>query len=265
MPSKTIFDLSSENLDLYFVHELEKISPQAKSELPKDVAFKLYRGGGKLNTKSTSKLSFLAKLYVLWKCLNKRWWIVIEDEQNGITPGQFMELRKNYKKRDYGPEQGSILVSNGSLVLANRELAECMAYLNKLSVSPVYNYLMGGKNKVNNHTEDWAKKMRYIVTVFAYYESQKKKWIAETGISVPEWLVLIYLYPRGAVSGAPVYKEYYKRAYQSSPAKIWKAFPVLQQKGYIEKTGSTKEARFNITGLGIDVVNGVLTKYALNP
>lgn len=251
-------------MDLFFVHEIDKISPTAKSELPKDVAFKLFRGGGKFNTKSTSKLGFIAKLYILWKALNKRWWIMIEDEENGMTPGQFMELRKAYRKRDYSSDQAAVLKSTGTVVIANKELSECMSYLNRLSVSPSYNYLMGGKNKVHNHTEDWAKKMRYIVKVFAFYESQKKSWSSGTGLSIPEWLILIYLYSRGSVNGAPIYKEFYKRAYQSSPAKITRSFPILQRRGYIEKTGSTKLAEFNITASGIDVVNSILTKYALN-
>lgn len=262
---KTLFDIDCEALDLFFSHEIEKISPMAKEELPRDVAFKLFRGGGKFNTNSTSKLGFIAKLYVLWKALNKRWWIVIEDEERGMTPGQFMELRKAYRKRDYGIDQARALMLSGSLVLANKELSECFSYLNRLSTSPAYNYLLGGKNKVNNHTEDWMRKMRYIANVFAYYESQKKVWVAGMGVSVPEWLILLYLYPKGAVNGAPIYKEFYKRAYQSSPTKLVRSFSVLQRKGYIEKTGSTKLAEFNITALGIDTVNTILTKYALNP
>lgn len=262
---KTLFDIECENFDLFFVNEIEKISPVAKSELPKDVAFKLFRGGGKLNTKSTSKLGFIAKLFILWKALNKRWWLVIEDEEKGMTPGQFMELRKAYRKRDYGTDQGNVLRSSGGLVLANKELSECFSYLNRLSVSPAYNYLLGGKNKVDNHTEDWMRKMRYIANVFAYYESRKKSWVASMGVSIPEWLILIYLYPKGSVNGAPIYKEFYKRAYQSSPTKLVRSFSVLQRKGYIEKTGTTKQAQFNITALGIDTVNTILTRYALNP
>lgn len=262
---KTLFDLECENFDLFFVNELDKISPIAKAELPRDVSFKLFRGGGKLNTKSTSKLGFIAKLYILWKCLNKRWWLVIEDEEKGMTPGQFMELRKAYRKRDYSTDQGNVLKSSGGLVLANKELSECFSYLNRLSTSPAYNYLMGGKNKVNNHTEDWAKKMRYIVNVFAYYESQKKSWVAGMGVSIPEWLVLIYLYPKGEVVGSPIHKEFYKRAYQSSPTKLKRCFGVLQQKGLILKTGTSSASRLSITALGIDTVNTILTKYALNP
>lgn len=262
---KTLFDIDCENMDLFFSNEVDKISVTAKSELPKDVSFKLFRKGGEFNTSSTSKIGFIGKLYILWKALNKRWWLFIEDRDNGMTPGQFMELRKAYKKREYTAERAGVLKSTGTMVLSNKELSECMAYLNLLSVSPAYNYLMGGKNKVHNHTEDWMKKMRYIVSIFAVYESQKKNWVASTGVSIPEWLILIYLYPKGAVNGAPIYKEFYKRAYQSSPTKLVRSFSVLQRKGYIEKIGSTKQAAFNITALGIDTVNIILTKYALNP
>lgn len=265
MPNKTLFDLSSENLDLFFCHELEKISPQAKSELPKDIAFKLYRGGGKLNTKSTSKLSFLAKLYVLWKCLNKRWWLVIEDENQGITPGQFMELRKLYKKRDYGTDQGNVLTSYGTMVLANKELGESLSYLNNLSNSPAYNYLMGGKNKVDNETEAYSTRMRYIVSTLMFYEARKKTWVAETGITIPEWLVLLYLYSKDTETlGSPIYKDAFKRAYQSSPHKLQQCFAVLQGKKMVQKTGEKRAARLRITALGKETIDRILTKYVLN-
>src|SRR5271170_5589756 len=187
MPNKTIFDLVCEPLDLFFAHEIEKISPTAKSELPKDISFKLFRGGGKFNTKSTSKLGFIAKLYILWRALNKRWWIVIEDEENGLTIGQFMELRKAYKKREYSQDRGSVLISSGSLVLASKELGECLTYLNRLGASPAYKYLIGTKNKQSSPLSQWTKEMEYIVKFISFYEANKKTWVAATGVSIPEW------------------------------------------------------------------------------
>jgi hypothetical protein len=264
MPNKTIFDIDCQELDLFFAHEIEKISPTAKEDIPRDIAFKLFRGGGKFNTKSTSRLGFLAKLYILWKCLKKRWWIVIEDEDNGMTPGQFIELRKAYKKRDYGSEQAQTLVSSGSLIMADKELCATFAYLNRLSVSPAYNYLIKGKNKTSSPTAEWGNQMKYICSVFARYEANKKSWVSGIGVSIPEWLVLLYLYPGKEVVGSPIYKEFYKRAYQSSPTKLRRCFGVLQSKGLVQKTGEGKGARLSITALGIDTVNRILTKFAIN-
>jgi hypothetical protein len=261
---KTRIDIDSEALGLYFAHEIEKITPQAKSDLPKDIAFKLFRGGGKFNANSTSKLGFLAKLYVLWKALNKRWWIVIEDEDNGMTPGQFMELRKAYKRRDYGVEKAKTIMLSGTVVFANKELSECCAYLNRLSSSPAYNYLIKGKNHVPCPTAERNKEMAYICRFLVEYEKNKKTWVAAYGISIPEWLVLIYLYHGKEIVGSPIYKEVYRRAYQSSPTKLRSCFSTLQNKKFIQKTGTGKGAMMSITPLGKDTVDGILTRYALN-
>lgn len=261
---KTRFDIDCEALDLFFSHEIEKISPQAKADIPKDVAFKLFRGGGKFNTKSTSKLGFIAKLYILWKCLNKRWWIVIEDEERGMTPGQFMGLREAYRTRDYGVDQATLLKSSGSLVLASKELSESFAYMHRLSVSPAYNYLIKGKNKITNGATEWSQQMAYICSFLVCYEKNKKVWVSGLNIEMPEWLILIYLYHGKEVPGAPIYKEVYRRAYQSSPTKLRRCFSVLQAKGLIQKTSQTSTAKISITALGKDTVETILTKYALN-
>ena len=264
MPSKTIFDIDCENLDLFFAHEIEKISPTAKSELPKDVAFKLFRGGGKFNTKSTSKLGFIAKLYILWKALNKRWWIVIEDEVNGMTPGQFMELRKAYKKRDYSPEQSNILKSSGSLILADKELGESLTYLNRLSASGAYNYVMKGKNAPKSKTTEDDKERAYIAKFLAAYEGQKKNIVSNTGLLIPEFYVLLLLFDGKDVPTSFIYREKFRRAYQSSPNKIKMAFSTLQARGLVTKTGVIRGATLQITSSGKELLNSVLEKYVLN-
>lgn len=266
MPNKTLFDISSENLDLFFAHELEKITPQAKSDLPKDVAFKLYRGGGKLNTKSSSRLSFAAKLYILWKCLNKRWWVLIEDEEQGITPGQFMELRKAYRKKDYTPERANVLSSYGTMVLANKELAECLTYLNRLSSGPAYNYVMKGKNTVpKNPTTEDAKERSYIIKFLINYEAQKKNIVSGTNLLMSELYVLMLLYDGKEVPTSWIYKEKLKRAYQSSPRKIKSAFGTLQARGLAVKTGVIRGATLQITAAGKDLLNSIMEKHMLNP
>ena len=261
---KTRFDVDCEALDLFFAHEIDKISPAAKADLPKDVAFKMFRGGGKFRTQSTSRLGFLAKLYVLWRALNKRWWIVIEDEENGMTPGQFMELRKAHKRRDYGVDKAQTIMLSGTVVFSNKELSECCAYLNRLSSSPAYNYLIKGKNYMPSPTENRNKEMAYICRFLVEYEKNKKSWVSAYGISIPEWLVLIYLYHGKEIVGSPIYKEVYRRAYQSSPRKLQSCFTTLQAKKYIQKSGINKGAMLSITPLGKDTVDSILTKYALN-
>ena len=176
-----------------------------------------------------------------------------------------MELRKKYRKWEYDMDNGKTLVSTGSMILANKELAESLSYLHNLSNSPAYNYLLGGKNKVDNQTEAYNQRMRYIVSTFMHYEARKKAFVADTGITIPEWLVLLYLYSKpGETLGSPIYKEVYKRAYQSSPHKLQQCFAILQRKNLVLKTGEKRAARLTITALGKDTVDRILTKYVLN-
>lgn len=264
MPLKTLFDIDCEALDLFFVNEIEKISITAKSDLPRDVAFKMFRGGGKFKTNSTSKLGFLAKLYILWKAINKRWFVVIEDEDRGMTPGQFMELRKAYKKKDYTVEQARTLVTSGTFVLANKELADCCSYLNRLSTSGAYNYLMKAKNMPANKVDEENNKVAYITKFLVFWEGNKKTIVSKTGLGVPEIYVLLALYSGKETQGATLYHDVFKRAYQSSPNKIKAAFRTLQAKGYILKHGGTSAATMQITASGRDILRSILDKYAIN-
>lgn len=264
MPLKSLFDIDCEPLDLYFANEIEKMPPSAKSDLPKDVAFKMFRGGGKFRTNSTSKLGFIAKLYVLWKALNKRWFIVIEDEERGMTPGQFMELRKAYRKKDYSIDQGKVLTTSGTFVLANKELADCCSYLNRLSVSGAYNYLMKVKNMPVNKVDEEDKRVAYITKFLTFWEGNKKTIVSKSGMGMPEIYVLLALYHGKEVQGATLYHDVFKRAYQSSPNKIKAAFRTLQAKGYLLKYGGTSASTMQITASGKDVLRSILDKYAIN-
>lgn len=264
MSLKTILNLEAENFDYYFANEVDNISPAAKDSLPRDISFKIFRGGGKQDSNSTSKLSFITKLYVLWQALNKRFFIVVEDEENGISTEDFLALRKPQKKRDSSIFMADTLKASGTFILGNKELCDTFAYLNRLSTSPAYNYISKAKNTASKGAAEWSKQMEYICNFIMTYERNKKTWVADHGISIPEWLVLIYLYHGNEVLGSPIYKNVYKRAYQSSPTKLRRCFSVLQAKGLMQKTGDTSGAKLSITALGKDKVNTILTKYALN-
>jgi hypothetical protein len=157
-----------------------------------------------------------------------------------------------------------MIMMYGTVVFANKELSECCAYLNRLSSSPAYNYLIKGKNNIPCPTAERNKEMAYICRFLVEYEKNKKTWVAAYGISIPEWLVLIYLYHGKEIIGSPIYKEVYRRAYQSSPTKLRGCFSTLQNKKFIQKTGTGKGAMMSITPLGKDTVDGILTRYALN-
>lgn len=264
MPNKSIFDISCENLDLYFDRHLPLLTPEAKDGLPKDIIFKIFRKGGVYNSKSTSKLSFLAKLYILFRSLHKRWYLVIEDEENGIGLEQFKDLNKTIKAREYSVPDAERFISTGSMILANKELSETFSFLNRLSMSPAANYLLKSKNPAKNHVTESEKQAQYIVRFLITWESIKKTVVSKTGLNMPEIYVLMALYHGKETVGATFYNDLFKRSYQSSPAKIKTAFGTLQQRGYIQKYGEGKGAKLQITALGKDTVRGIFDKYLIN-
>jgi hypothetical protein len=264
MPLKTRIDINSPNFDLFFAQEFKnKITPQGKEGLPRDISFKIFRKGDEFNPKNTSRLSFMERMFVMWKALKKRWWIVVEDDEQGLGMddfcAQWQEQRKAPKSKEFS--------ESANFILCSKEVGNVFAYLNELANGPAYNYALKSKNNfpnIPNPAAEHAKRSEYLCRFLAHYEGNKKKWVSEMSISIPEFLVLIYLYQHKEVAGAYLYNDYYKRAYQSSPTKIKTSFGTLQHRGYIQKIGITRGAIFKITPLGIDIINTILSKYIVN-
>lgn len=266
MPDKTKFDLLAENLDLYFVNQLCRITPQARESLPKDVQFKLFRKGGEINNKNTSSLSFLGKLYVLWRALRKNIFIVIEGEDsNGLSVEDFVELKRAIKIRDYGVDRtNEYVIPQATFVTGDKQLMESMAYLNNLSNSPAYKYLLRAKNPVPNKAEQNKTASEYVCRFLSHYESNRKKIGYESGLNISEWMVLIALYGGNEVESNSMWKSKYQYSFNSSKTKIKLAVGSLQRRGYIVKYGTTFKAKLQITSLGTSVVNEILQKYCVN-
>lgn len=266
MPDKTRFDILTENLNLYFVNQLCKITPQAKEALPKDVQFKLFRKGGEINEKNTSSLSFLGKLYVLWKALRKNIFIVVEgDDGNGLSVEEFVELKRAIKVRDYGIDRANeYVIPQATFLTGNKELMESLAYLNNLTNSPAYRYLLRSKNPVPNKVEQNKEASQYICRFLAHYEANRKKIGYESGINISEWMVLVALYHGDEMQSNSIWKTKYRYSFNSSKTKIKVAFGTLQQRGYIAKFDGSYRTKMQITSLGISVVDEILKKYCVN-
>lgn len=268
MAATTRFDISSENFDLYFEQQVASISPMAKQMMPKDVNYKIYRGGSKSNTKSSSKLSFIAKLWILWKFLHKRIWVVVEDEQNGLSIEEYFKLKEAIQAKEKNINKSEEASASMTFITASKELGDCFAALNNSCASPSYNFLQKAKNGIKlqhkNPATEYRKQMNFIAKFITFWEGNKKRWIAEKVVTVPEFLVLIALYEGKEVQSSSIYNGIFKYAFQSSASKVKMAFSSLRHRGLISKTGSTKQAYFNITDLGIATVNSILSKYALN-
>lgn len=250
----TRFGLDVENFNLYFEKLVPLISQPAKEAIPKDVLFKMRR----------NKLSFFGKLWVLFRCLRKRIWIVVEEEEGGLSVEEFVELREAIKRRDYGVPKAEGLISSGTFITASKELGDTFDYLNRLSTSGAYNFIQRAKNKIQSKTAERNEQMEFICRFLVHYESNRKRIVLNTKIEMAEWLVLIYLYNGKEMQGSPIWKEVYKYSYNSSQTKIKVAYGTLQNRNYIEKIGVGKFTKFKITPLGRAAINEVMDKFVLN-
>jgi hypothetical protein len=256
------FNIESDNFELYFEKQLATITDAGREAIPKDLV--LFKADGSIRHANVRKLDYQAKLYILWRCLKKRVWIVAENEEDGLSVEDFVKLREAIKRRDLGSKKSDDLTTQATFVTGSRDLCDMFNYLRQLSASPAYNYLNKYKNFKSTKTSTQVREMNYIIRFLRHYEGQKKKWNTEKNLSMPEWYVLIFLYDKDYALGSQMYRETYLRAYQSSPKKIKAAFRSLQSRGLILKHGLNSGARMQITPMGRDLVNYILSTYNLN-
>lgn len=260
---KLQYDISSDNFMYFFEKEAALMTESQKELLPKELLFRLYAKGGRVNVKETAKMGFLAKLFVLFKALKKRVIIIVEDDANGMDEEEYFKWKKLTSKQNYSQDNAGKLITEAQFVLGNKELCDTYHRLNGLSGSPAYTYLINSKNKDYTKPQKWLEGMSGIVRFLSQYEANRKKITLQTGLTMADWLVLIYLYHGNLVPSAPIHKEWYKYSFNSSASKIKTAVSLLQQRGYIEKEGVTMKAKVRITALGRDKVNEVMKKFVL--
>lgn len=261
---KLNFDIASDNFDYFFEKEVGLMGENQKELLPKELLYKVFSKGQRVNTKSTRKLSFLSKIFILFKALRKRVIIIVEDDANGMDEEEFFKWKKLTSKQNYGEDNASQLISQAAFILGNKELCDTFHRLNNLSVSPAYSYLINSKNKDYTKPNQWLNAMNYINRFLSNYESNRKKIAMQAGLSMAEWLVLIHIYHGKEVLSSSLYKEYYKYSYNTSATKLKGSYSNLQTRGFIEKIGVTNGAKIKITALGRDKVNEIMAKFVVN-
>lgn len=261
---KLKYDIQCENFEHFFAKEAAGMQENQRELLPKELLFKLFTKGYRVNTKSSSKLSLVAKLFVLFRSLRKRWILIVEDDENGMNEEEYFKMKKLTSKQDYGQDNANELISHGTFVLGCSELVNTYGKLNSLSTSPAYNYLTKSKNKDYLRPDDYIRDMNYINRFLSNYEANRKRITMNTGLSMADWLVLTHIYHGNLVDSSPIYKEFFKYSYNTSATKIKQSFSSLQTRGLIEKTGVTKGAKIRITSLGKDKINQLVSKYVVN-
>lgn len=260
-----LYDIQSDNFELYFDKQLDAITPKNREFMPKSLAHKLYSVEGK-RRRNGGRIPFATKLWILWRLLKKRIWIVVEDQDGGIGIEDFVKLREAKKLHNH--EIVDDLMENATFVTGDKDLCYAMQAIHGASASPHYNYINRTRNRKDIvkscNTEEAKKQLKFICKFLQNYEAIRKDITVKCGLAFCEWLVLIHLYHIGKeTTGSTIYREIYRRGYNSSENKIRNAFITLQQNGFIRKIGLTRGAKFEITALGIDAVHRVMNKLVL--
>jgi len=255
-----VYKLENENFDLYVNNEVKKLSEDERKSLPTKLMLKICNRSGRFLARN--KLSFFEKIFTLWKARGKRFYIVIEDEEQGMSLSDFEKYRSNELKNKVDREElGSPYEQaklEGFFVLGTKELCDTFSYMNKTTCSPMYNYLVKAKNFPPSKISQYKQEVNYIVRFLWTYESIKKKLNTSLRLNMPELLILMYLYEGKTMVSSDIHKKVFRYCYQSSVTKIKVSFGTLQNMGMITKIGFKRNAKLSITELGKEKVNQVL-------
>lgn len=255
-------DIQSQNFDNYFYNQMNEVATEWRKYLPTEFSQLLWRQDNKINKRSIKHFNALQRLFVLSRAANKEILIVVIDKEKGIGPDEFSAWMKNNRKNGHEKQTSEDLTCQASFLLANQELGETFSYLNRVAQSPMYNYLSKVKGLEENKVKEFSRNMKIIAKMVRNWEMHKRSWTIAAGISMAEFYVLICLYLEGEMRGALIYQKYFKSAFHSSTTKIKEAFGTLQSRGLIEKIGLTRGATMRITGLGVELVNNILSGYS---
>jgi hypothetical protein len=258
------YDIQCDNFDEFFNLQVAKASENQRALLSKELLSNLYLFSGKARMDKIRKMNFFSKMFVLFKMLKKRCIIIVEDEVNGMNEEAFFKWKKMLHKQEYTTGSSDELITQASFTLGNKELVDTFHRINGLSVSNAYSYMIGSKNKSPKAKTSWQDNMDYIFRFLCHYEGNRKRISMQTGLNMPEWLVLIYLYKGEWTQGKAMYQERYKYSFNTNARSIRSAFGSLRASGYIEKVGETVNAKLRITALGRDKVNEIAQKFIVN-
>lgn len=257
------FDIQDENFNAYFEKVCASMSTEQKAELPEQLSNKLFIRRGLFNRKSTKRIGFLGKMFILFTAMRKRVFVIVEDDQ-GMDIQTFRKYKSNARaNNEYTLTEAGQMIMHTAFVLGSPEVMNSIGYLNGISASSAYNYLVGAKNHKTKVGQISAER-DYINRFINCYESNKKKWAKEFGVSMSEFLILTFLYDGREIQAMYLYNSAFKSAYHGGGSKIRAALCSLKDRGYILRQGEGKDSRTLITIEGKAIVDKILDKYALN-
>lgn len=255
------YDISSPQFTDYFSEQIKNLTQEQRNDIPKDLKIKIKIDSEDGYTHTIYNL--LQQLYVLYRVLNKRCYIVVEDEENGISVDEFLALDKE-KFDKVNDENAKKLYTKAAFILGARDLINSFHYLNLLSYSPAYSYFLKLKNIRSTKYHHQEQSVKYICNLISMYEGRKKLITRNLGITTPEWYVML-LFADGMERGAAfAYKDRYHNAYNSSRKQISVAIKKLVDKGILQRFSKNKGATYILTPYGFDKLFEILGKYVVN-
>lgn len=258
--SKLTVDIQSENFNFFFANECADMLEYQKAQIPHKWLAKMFKANGEFR-KTSDTLPFLAKIYILYKALGKRFFIVMDSEQ-GVDKQDFLQLMNG---EILEPEQAiDKLRVGGMFVLGNKELSDGVSRVHALASGPTYNFLVKSKNTAPSKIAEHSRQMAYIGKLISHYEGRRKKWQLEFGLTSQEWYLLTYILDGKEYVFRKIVSDVYSNAMAATRPMLQTALTSLRRKGYVDKIGATKFAKIKITALGKEVTQAIISRFFLN-
>lgn len=254
------FDLEVDNFSRLFSLQVSKMTEEQKKKLPTEILAKLFKIDG---LPTERRMNFLLRLFILYQALDKQIYLLLLDDEKGLGIEDFSRFQKEQKRRRYSQEAGEHYLSKGMMVFGKKDLIEYVSYLNYLSTSPIYKYLLSIKKSKSSRSPETSKEFSYVCNFLINYEGSKKKIARQENINVPDLYVLYYLSDGREKTATPAYVEVFRNCANASRKQILNAFKKLTSIGYIEATGKARATTYRISPSGKELLYRIIYKYMI--
>jgi len=260
------YDFVSDNFVNYFLAQIKGLTSSQKEKIPEVLRLKLYSKSDneKFVVGRSNSLTIFQRLFILWRVMRKKIYIVIEDEDNGLSIEDFIKAKEWGEGRTVNEDRAGWLISQGHFVLGNKDLCEAFHYMQMISVSSAYKYLLTLKNLKPTKYHNYKVETDYIHSLIMNYESRKKLISRNAGVTVPEWYVLLYFSDGKEKGASSIYTGQYFNSHNASRMQLLNAIKSMVDRGFLTKYGKTFKATYIISPYGLDKLYEITSKYVIS-
>ncbi len=254
MGVKKKYDIVSEEMQLYFDDLVANMTESERKEIPRDLFFRVKKG----------KTNFIEKIALMWKVFKKDCYIVIKNEEDGMTAKDFELNRRQLKHDNYGEDAVRDYVAKGGFVLGADSICLGLHYEALLSSSPMYRYVSQMRGLQSNELAGKRKELLEFSKMAINYESSKKAMLRQQDLTIAEWLILVYFSDGTQKTGAALYTTLKFDAFGAGKSRVLAGLKKLTFNGHLQKSGKTCAALYKISQRGMDKYYTCLTQYVFN-